>query len=114
MPQREKDEDSMFEAEEVPEQPIKPKKLVTAEPVGDTEPVDDVDEDTSTYDEILPDLDCPDGTIFSLSVLTDEDGDKFACISIDNTTIDISLVDFVAMLVELRTVEADLRRLSKA
>lgn len=107
----EKEDESAFEAEE-PMQPVKAKKVATGLPAEElSREVEESEE--SVYDELLEDFDGPEGTIFSFSMLTDEDNDKFACLSIDNVTIDMPLADFLALLAEIRPLEPELRRLSK-
>jgi len=105
------EDESLFEPEkdEEPTQPRKRHTEVVEEPPED----EALSVNEPSYDEIVPDFDGPEGTTFSLSLLTDEDGDMTACLSIDFVTIDLPLDDYLTMMAELRSVEANLRRLSK-
>ena len=110
------EDDSSFEADE---EPIKPKQVRQTEELPEEQEADQDDEAVEgEFTELIPDCDGPEGTMFSLTLLTyaNEEGDgneHDISLTIDNATIELPLDDFIALLAEIRPIEPDLRRLSK-
>jgi hypothetical protein len=110
---KEIEDESIFEVEE---EPIIPEKVDNAAP----EEAHDDDEEAieGEYTELIPDFDGPDGSMFSVMLLTyaaeDGEGDEHdISLTIDNATIEMPLNDFIALLAELKAIEPDLRNLAK-
>lgn len=100
MPENQDDSD-MFEVEEIKEAPTqkpmpKPVPVKAVEEMTTVEENEEIDgDDDESYVPIVEPFTTKNGYVFSLTLIQDEDMDRFVQVQLDNTTVELPLQDWL-------------------